>query len=135
MSARPGTAVSALLEKRRIPAQFPGCPLALPVTVLPLMGGAVWRCRGSATIGSTTMSAKKEATPRTKTDAATKGTTAKKARAAKERKSADRKSGKLSALDAAARVLGEEGRAMNCKELIETRRPRTTGSRRPVRRP
>jgi hypothetical protein len=29
-------------------------------------------------------------------------------------------SGKLSALDAAARVLGEEGRAMNCKELIET---------------
>ena len=30
------------------------------------------------------------------------------------------KAGKLSAIEAAVRVLGEEGRAMNCKALIET---------------
>jgi HB1, ASXL, restriction endonuclease HTH domain len=30
-----------------------------------------------------------------------------------------RKAGKLSALEAAVRVLGEEGRAMNCQALIE----------------
>jgi hypothetical protein len=64
------------------------------------------------------MSAKKEAKSQTKTDA--KVTTVRKARAATEGKSAGRSSGKLSALDAAARVLGEEGRAMNCKALIET---------------
>ena len=39
------------------------------------------------------------------------------ARAAKSRGSAQRS--KLSALDAAAKVLGETGTAMNCKELIE----------------
>ncbi len=66
------------------------------------------------------MSAKKEAKNQTKTDAAAKSTPPRKARVAKEGKSAGRSSGKLSALDAAARVLGEEGRAMNCKALIET---------------
>ena len=66
------------------------------------------------------MSAKKEAKSQTKTDAMAKGTTPSKARAVKAGKSTGRSSGKLSALDAAARVLGEEGRAMNCKELIET---------------
>ena len=64
------------------------------------------------------MSAKKEATKQQKTDATTQGTKAKKA--AKAPGSSGRKSGKLSALAAAARVLGEEGRSMNCKELIET---------------
>jgi len=66
------------------------------------------------------MSTKKEGAARTKTDAAARGTKVKKARAAKAATSAGPKSGKLSALDAAARVLGEEGRSMNCKELIET---------------
>jgi hypothetical protein len=36
--------------------------------------------------------------------------------AVKANKSAGRKASKLSALDAAAQVLGEEGRSMNCKE-------------------
>lgn len=31
-----------------------------------------------------------------------------------------KKAGQLSAIEAAVRVLGEEGRAMNCKALIET---------------
>ena len=61
------------------------------------------------------MSAKKKAT--TKTNSATQGPKPKKGRAVETSTS---KSGRLSALDAAARVLGEEGRAMNCKELIET---------------
>jgi hypothetical protein len=65
------------------------------------------------------MSAKK-ATTQKKTDATTQGTKAQKTRAAKAPANSGRKSGKLSALDAAARVLGEEGRSMNCKELIET---------------
>jgi hypothetical protein len=53
------------------------------------------------------MSTKKEGKTRTKP-------------AVKASKSAGRKASKLSALDAAAQVLGEEGRSMNCKELIET---------------
>jgi hypothetical protein len=61
------------------------------------------------------MSAKKKAT--TKTNSATQGPKPKKGRAVETSTS---KSGKLSALEAAARVLGEEGRSMNCKELIET---------------
>jgi len=40
--------------------------------------------------------------------------------AVKANKSVNRKAGKLSALDAAAQVLGEEARSMKCKELIET---------------
>src|SRR5271166_1299010 len=66
------------------------------------------------------MSAKKEANTRTKTDAAARGVKPRKVRVAEADKSAGRKSGKLSALDAAARVLREEGLAMNCKALIET---------------
>jgi len=41
---------------------------------------------------------------------------AKKSRGTKERQ----ESGKLSALDAAAKVLGQSGRPMTCKEMIET---------------
>jgi len=66
------------------------------------------------------MSAKKEATTQKKTDATAQDTKPKKARTAKAPANSGRKAGKLSALDAAARVLGEEGRAMSCKELIET---------------
>ena len=48
-------------------------------------------------------------------------TSTKKAAAAKDAKSpaAAAQPKKLSALDAAARVLGESGQAMNCKEMIE----------------
>ena len=48
-------------------------------------------------------------------------TSTKKAAAAKDPKSpaAAERPKKLSALDAAARVLGESGQAMNCQEMIE----------------
>ena len=48
-------------------------------------------------------------------------TSTKKAAAAKDAKSpaAAAQPKKLSALDAAARVLGESGQAMNCQEMIE----------------
>ena len=66
------------------------------------------------------MSAQKKVPTRTKATSSATGTKPKKTRAVKASTNADRKAGKLSALDAAARVLGEEGRSMNCKELIET---------------
>jgi hypothetical protein len=50
---------------------------------------------------------------------AKKGTKTKTARSKAAPDSAVAKAGKLSALDAAARVLGETGQAMTCKELIE----------------
>lgn len=50
------------------------------------------------------------------TPVATTEPAAKKPRAAKERVKSD----KLSALDAAAKVLGETGQPMTCKEMIET---------------
>jgi hypothetical protein len=73
-----------------------------------------------------TMSANQEARTRTKTDATSRDTKTEKARPAKAvgkakeaPKAGRKKPGKVGALDAAARVLEEEGRAMHCQELIE----------------
>jgi len=44
---------------------------------------------------------------------------AKAAKPAKAKSAADAKATKLSAIDAAAKVLGESGQAMNCKEMID----------------
>jgi hypothetical protein len=63
-----------------------------------------------------------EATP-TSTEmsgAAKKGTKTRSAKTKAALDNAEAKAGKLSALDAAAKVLGETGVAMTCKELIET---------------
>jgi hypothetical protein len=64
------------------------------------------------------MAAKKTTTKRTTRKATTKKTSTKKAPTEKKAKPA-KKEGKLSALDAAAKVLSEAGEPMNAKEMVE----------------
>jgi hypothetical protein len=67
------------------------------------------------------MSAKKKTTTKTQVpaDAAKKAPKAKATKPAKTKPEAPAKAKKLSAIDAAAKVLGENGKAMNCKEMID----------------
>jgi vancomycin resistance protein YoaR len=65
------------------------------------------------------MSKKKTTKTQAPADAANKATKAKAAKPAKTKPEAPAKAKKLSAIDAAAEVLGENGKAMNCKEMIE----------------
>jgi vancomycin resistance protein YoaR len=62
---------------------------------------------------------KKKTTTQTPADAAKKSSKAKATKSAKPKPEAGAKNGKLSAIDAAAKVLGENGKAMNCKEMID----------------
>ena len=61
----------------------------------------------------------KKATKTTKAQATTKTRSQKKAQSATPGTNGDRKSQKLSAIDAAAKLLGETGTPMSCKELID----------------
>jgi HB1, ASXL, restriction endonuclease HTH domain len=63
------------------------------------------------------MSKKKTAKTQAAADAAKKAKKAKSAKPSKNKPKAKPK--KLSAIDAAVKVLGENGQAMNCKELID----------------
>lgn len=66
------------------------------------------------------MSAKKKSTKtQTPADAAKKAPKAKATKPAKTKPEAPAKPKKLSAIDAAVKVLGENGKAMNCKEMID----------------
>ncbi len=66
------------------------------------------------------MSAKKTAKAKTpKATKAAKPASAKKAKAKPVTKNGEAKSKKLSAIDAAAKLLGGTNKSMNCKELIE----------------
>ena len=62
---------------------------------------------------------KKTTKPQTSADDAKKTSKAKGAKPGKARPAAVAKAKKLSAIDAAAKVLGENGQPMNCKEMIE----------------
>ena len=55
----------------------------------------------------------------TPANAAKKAPKAKAAKPAKAKPEAPAKATKISAIDAAAKVLGENGQAMNCKEMID----------------
>jgi hypothetical protein len=66
-----------------------------------------------------TMSAKKAATTKATKELATVKQARAKAASRKLEVDAPKRGGKLGALDAAAKVLGEARRAMNCKEMIE----------------
>ena len=63
--------------------------------------------------------AKKTTKTQAPADAAKKAPKAKAAKPAKTKPEADEKPKKLSAIDAAAKVLGENAQPMNCKEMIE----------------
>jgi len=65
------------------------------------------------------MSKKKTTKTQAPANAAKKTTKAKAAKPANTKPEAPAKAKKLSAIDAAAKVLGENGKAMNCKEMIE----------------
>jgi vancomycin resistance protein YoaR len=66
------------------------------------------------------MTAKKKTTKtQAPAHAAKKAPKAKAAKPAKTKPEATAKAKKLSAIDAAAKVLGENGQAMNCKEMID----------------
>ena len=65
------------------------------------------------------MSKKKTTKTQAPADAANKATKAKAAKPAKTKPEAPAKAKKLSAIDAAARVLGETGQAMTCQEMID----------------
>jgi len=65
------------------------------------------------------MSKKKTTKTQAPADAANKAPKAKAAKPAKTKPEAPAKAKKLSAIDAAAKILGENGKAMNCKEMIE----------------
>jgi hypothetical protein len=65
------------------------------------------------------MATKKTAKAKAPADAAKKAPKAKAAKPAKTKPEAPAKLKKLGCLDAAAKILGENGKAMNCKEMIE----------------
>jgi hypothetical protein len=65
------------------------------------------------------MSAKKTTKTQAPADAAKKAPKAKATKPAKTTLDAPAKATKLSAIDAAAKVLSENGKAMNCKEMID----------------
>jgi len=65
------------------------------------------------------MSKKKTTKTQAPADAANKAPKPKATKPIKTKPEAPAKAKKLSAIDAAAKVLGENGQAMNCKEMIE----------------